>query len=116
MPHKHGTNKSNRYGGSDNANGQKQFYQAFHEELDMAARDHDSHIPLNPDELFSLPKPWYKNKITFLSRVKKIQIKTHQFKYRIGNIKWSSYLAVNGMIGNFWLISLKMNLDVFIFK
>jgi hypothetical protein len=27
-----------------------------------------------------------------------------------------AYLAVNGMIGNFWLISLKMNLDAFIFK
>jgi hypothetical protein len=25
-------------------------------------------------------------------------------------------LAVKGMIGNFWLISLKMNLDAFIFK
>jgi hypothetical protein len=25
-------------------------------------------------------------------------------------------LAVKGMIGNFWLISLKINLDAFIFK
>ena len=39
-------------------------YQAFHEEQEMTSYksswSHDSRIPLNQDELFSLPKSYYK--------------------------------------------------------
>ena len=89
-------------------------YRVFHEEQDMAAGDRGSHIQLIPAEPFSLRELYYKeNTNKNLNLSKRGKRKTKQLKsYNVRNIN----LAENGIIGNFWLISLKMNLEAFIFK
>ena len=60
MRHKANRTQIQNYDNGDLNKVTKQiYYQAFHAEQDKVAGAHDSHIPLNPNELFSLPKPYY---------------------------------------------------------
>jgi len=84
-------------------------YLASHEVLGMAAIAHGSCIPPSLSVHASLPMPCDKYMNSCFNRHN--HNKSHQKSRCAG-----TNLAVKGMIGNFWLISLKINLDAFIFK